>query len=282
MQDKTSSRIQLLDALRGFCIILVVAFHIAYNLVDWDIVPSGLVYNPVLNVLQPFFAGVFIVLAGISSRFSRSNLKRGLQLTACAALVTVASLLVLPAPFLSFKALFGISPTGAEIGALIESGKITLHKNILAQAAAGGMTTPGELGTLALASYQTPYPLLGVPITFGILHLLAVCVLLYTLLHKCKIIIPVSALGAAYLLSNGITQWPDTPSADYFPLVPWFFVFLFGVWLGGSIREGKFPKWFYEVKIPLFPAIGRKTLLIYLLHQPVLYGTLWIFEAVSD
>jgi uncharacterized membrane protein len=205
-------RIQFLDALRGFCIILVIAYHCGINLVMWGYLPAGAVDNLALNILQPFFAGIFIVLAGISSRFSRGNLKRGLLLLGCAMLVTAAGLII------------------------------------------------------------------GVPIWFGILHLLAACVLLYTLLEKLRITAPAVALGAFFALYFGLTVWPDVISADNFPLLPWGFLFFFGVWLGGPIREGKFPGWFYNVKIPVFPAIGRKTLLIYLLHQPVMYGILWLAE----
>ena len=61
-------------------------------------------------------------------------------------------------------------------------------------------------------------------------------------------------------------------SADYFPLLPWIFVFLFGTWLGRYIKDGKFPAWFYEASMPGFSTVGRHSLVIYVLHQPVLYG----------
>ena len=108
-------RIQFLDALRGLSIILVVAYHCGFNLVAMGYIPRGALYNPLLDVLQPLFAGLFIVLAGISSRFSQNNLKRGLFVVGAAALVTVVSLVI------------------------------------------------------------------GMPIWFGILHLLAACILLYLL-----------------------------------------------------------------------------------------------------
>jgi uncharacterized membrane protein len=277
------SRIRLLDALRGFCIILVVAYHCGYNLVAADLIPEGALRNPLLDVLQPFFAGVFILLAGVSSRFSRSNFKRGLQLLGCALLVTAVSFTVLPDPFLSLRTVFGHEPTGAEIGALIESGKIKLHDSIAKSAVSQGITQPEELGAYALSRYRgNPYPLIKTPILFGILHLLAVCILLYALLEKLRITAPAAVLGAFLLLRFGMTEWPDVPSADYFPLIPWVFVFLLGVWLGGVIRDNKFPQWFYTADVPVLPTIGRYTLWIYLLHQPVLYGILWIIESILD
>lgn len=239
MQNETQPqkipRIQLLDALRGFCIILVIAYHLGYDLVARGILPEGALYNPVLGFLQPFFAGVFIVLAGVSSRFSRSNLKRGLVLLGCATLVSAVSFAVLPDWGLSWEVV-----TGAYKPA------------------------KGEF--------------VGVPILFGILHLLAACVLLYALLEKLKIAAPFVLLAAFLLPRFGVTEWPALPSADYFPIVPWGFLFFFGVWLGGPIRDGVFPKRFYTAKIPVFPVIGRHTLLIYLAHQPVLYGIFWLIE----
>ena len=206
-------RIQIIDGLRGFCIILVVAYHLGFNLVEREYLPLGAIDNLLLNILQPFFAGVFILLAGVSSRLSRNNFKRGAQLAGCALLVT------------------GVS--------------------------------------IAFDS----------PIYFGILHLLAACILLYALIEKLRV--PAAlfmALGAFFAVYFQVTRWPVMRSADYFPLLPWGFLFFFGVLLGTPIGEGKFPKWFYETKVPIFPAIGRKTLLIYLLHQPVLYGGLWLVE----
>ena len=50
------SRYYALDALRGLSILLMVAYHFGYNLVMYRIAPAGLIYNPLLNVLQPFFA----------------------------------------------------------------------------------------------------------------------------------------------------------------------------------------------------------------------------------
>ncbi|MDR0293445.1 MAG: DUF1624 domain-containing protein [Oscillospiraceae bacterium] len=275
------TRIQSLDALRGFCILLVIAYHFGYDLVARELIPEGALYNPVLDILQPFFAGVFVALAGVSSRFSRSNLRRGLILLGCALLVTAVSLAVLPAPFLSLRAAFGYQPTGAEIGTLIGSGRLILHEDVLAQAEKLGITEPGALGAFALSCYKSPLQLLGTLVLSGILHLLAACVLLYALLDRLRLTAPAVVLSAFFLLFSGVTEWPEIPSADYFPLIPWVFVFFFGVWLGGPIREERFPKRFYEMKVPFFPAVGRRTLLIYLLHQPVLYGILWVVETAA-
>ena len=63
-------------------------------------------------------------------------------------------------------------------------------------------------------------------------------------------------------------------STDYFSLLPWFFLFLTGYFLFRLGRGRALPaggrRW------PLFNFLGRHSLLIYLLHQPVVYGGLWV------
>ena len=65
---------------------------------------------------------------------------------------------------------------------------------------------------------------------------------------------------------------PGFFSGDYFPLFPWIFLYLTGYFLYGMFV--KFP----EVKkalaihlpVPFLETAGRHSLLLYLLHQPLL------------
>lgn len=239
-------RIELIDGLRGLAVSLMVIHHLLYNLTAFLDAPDWLFSNPVFDVLHYIFAGLFIFLSGVSSRFSHSNLKRGLIVAALAIAVSA----------------------------------VTFY--------------------------------MGMPIWFGILHLLGFLMLFYGLTHRMWEAIPGKAAPAIYLplligsalalgripLTTGnlwsqnllaVLGWWNQPgrfdrtllpwntgfvfgSYDYFPLLPWLFVFLLGTWAGYYIRERKLPGWFYEMKPMIFPAIGRKALLIYMLHQPVLYG----------
>ena len=62
-------------------------------------------------------------------------------------------------------------------------------------------------------------------------------------------------------------------SMDYFPLLPWLFLFLTGYFFY-DLRSGEPP----ELKLPVITAMGRHSLLIYLLHQPVIYGVLTVLH----
>jgi uncharacterized membrane protein len=77
----------------------------------------------------------------------------------------------------------------------------------------------------------------------------------------------------------GIGSWPNVESAACFPLLPWEYLLL--EYLGKPIQEGKFPDWFYSLKNPFFPTVGRHTLLIFLVHQPVLYLILLLLGVLS-
>ena len=218
-------RIELMDALRGLAVILMVIHHFLYDLAAFCGAPWWVFSNPVFNVLHYIFAGLFILLSGVSSNFSRSNTIRGLKALGCAVVITVVTVWM------------------------------------------------------------------DMDIWFGILHLLGTCMVVYGLTRKFweKLpawVIPVlSAVGVVltahlvggvptdktYLWMFGWT-YEGFYSSDFFPLLPWCFVFLFGTWLGRYIKEGKFPRWFYEARAPRLAAVGRHSLVIYVLHQPVLYG----------
>lgn len=92
ISDSTfKERYHLIDALRGLSIILMLAHHFGFTLLYFGFNTSDILASPVIGFLSPFFAGVFILLSGMSSRFSRSNVKRGIITLAFAFLLTIVS-----------------------------------------------------------------------------------------------------------------------------------------------------------------------------------------------
>ena len=67
---------------------------------------------------------------------------------------------------------------------------------------------------------------------------------------------------------------------DYFPLLPWFFVFLLGTWAGRYVKAGRLPQWFYTAKAPRLALVGRHALLLYVLHQPLLYALTMLLRLI--
>ncbi|MGM9661929.1 MAG: heparan-alpha-glucosaminide N-acetyltransferase [Oscillospiraceae bacterium] len=66
-------------------------------------------------------------------------------------------------------------------------------------------------------------------------------------------------------------------SADYFPLLPWLFLFWTGYYLYRLFPEG--PR--RQLRLPLVTAMGRHSLPIYLLHQPVVYAALYALRLLG-
>jgi uncharacterized membrane protein len=227
----------------------MVAYHLFYSMAWLFDIPAAVTIINAAEPYEPLIVGAFILLSGVSSQLSRSNLARGLRLIPCAAIVTLVTVIFLP----DFSIKFGI-----------------LH-------------------FLALATiiFHFLKPLLRrVPPLAGILVSAAIFVLLYDL--------PVGYIGLlsakhfarlpAVLYSNNFLLWlgfttPSFFSADYFPLLPWFFLFLIGAFAGIPLAEGRAPKLLRRKYVPLLGAMGRHSLIIYLLHQPVIVAVLWVVQS---
>lgn len=127
-------------------------------------------------------------------------------------------------------------------------------------------------------------------IRFGILHLLGCSIISYKFLSTLR---PIwLLLAGVILLDMGYTFTPAivTPpylfplglvtsafeSIDYYPLIPWYGVFLVGAAVGKILytkRQSILPR----VTAPLLTTyLGKRSLIIYLIHQPLLLAILYI------
>lgn len=133
-------------------------------------------------------------------------------------------------------------------------------------------------------------------VVFGILHFLAAASLIYALLKPLLDKIPARIAPflwgvlfvIGYLMLPMGTTVPHLwifgfvdgafSSADYFPLLPWIFLFFFGTWLGGPLFARKLPKWVYRVNGKPLEWCGRQSFWIYMVHQPVLMGIVMLLQ----
>lgn len=128
----------------------------------------------------------------------------------------------------------------------------------------------------------------SVIIYFGVLHCIGVCMLLWTVFRRCPVWV-LGALGLAmaalgqylryqtfdfpWLLPLGF-QFSGFSSSDYVPLLPNLGYFLLGA-AGGRLlyrqKKTRLPR-VDETRLPIRAVCGwgRHSLMIYLLHQPVL------------
>ncbi len=135
------------------------------------------------------------------------------------------------------------------------------------------------------------------PIFFGVLHCIGCCIILSTLLLRFKstnvilgsfIIVTGLALGLFYTTENpnmielaaGIHESDIAAhTIDYFPILPWLGVCLFGITLGNILykdnkRRYPLPDLTKYKPTKLFSWLGKHSLAIYLVHQPIIAGSL--------
>lgn len=235
-------RIWELDALRGLCILGVAAVHFVYDLVDL----YGLVrweYPVWFELLKNWGGTVFFLLSGICVTLGSQSLHRGGIVFTCGMLCTAVT---------------------------------------------WGM-------------YRLDMADRSMVIWFGALHCLGLCMLIWPVFRKAPrwltaaVGAVLTAVGMYWQLSHarGDLFWMiplgvpthDFVSPDYFPLLPFLGYFLVGAAVGKllypqkrSLLPGAQEKW---MPVRFLCACGRQSLLIYLLHQPVLMAVCMLINAVS-
>jgi uncharacterized membrane protein len=235
-------RIHMLDEIRGFAIICMIVHHIFLDVGDVLNLDWGYSVFDALCTVQPVFWAIFIIISGMCTRLSRNATKRGALVFGCAMVVTIVTALIMP--LLGFY--------GAEI-------------------------------------------------YFGILHCLGICMIITGLLMPVikKIDYRIGAVIAMLLfiffygiesgtLCFGLINLPDSMyqynftapiglhninfySADYFPIIPWIFMFLFGAFVGKVASDEKLPQCMYKRHSKILSFVGKNSLWVYLAHQPVIY-----------
>ncbi len=69
------------------------------------------------------------------------------------------------------------------------------------------------------------------------------------------------------------------PSMDFIPIYPWFWTIVLGILTGPYLSR---ISWFIKMRpLPFLNYLGQHSLLIYLIHQPVIFGLIWAFSKLS-
>lgn len=242
-------RIHLLDELRGITLISMVLFHAVWDLVyifgmDWD-----WFYTPIAYVWQQSICWTFIFLSGFCWSLGKRRLRRGLLVSGAGLLVSLVTELATPAQRIRFGVL-----TLLGLCMLI---MISLDKILKGISAAIGLA--GSV-LLFLLTRNINDGYLG----FEALNLLK---------------LP----DGLYELGDGATLIGFTDrsfySADYFSVFPWIFLFVAGYFGYRVASERKLLEKIAAWRLPgkFFQSIGKQSLIIYMLHQPIIYLGLSLF-----
>ena len=248
---KESRRIHFMDEVRGFAIVLMVAYHGFYTVgYLFDLQWGRILFNFFMPV-EAFFAGSFIFLCGVSCRLSHSNLKRGSLLLLIALAITLVLRIFLPEEIIIFGILHFLA-VAILLFALLRPLLDRIHP-------AAGLAA---CGFLLLVTWWVPHYQGGM---FGIKGLLTWAV---PESFKQPWLYPI---GFGYLYSS-----------DYFPILPWIFCFIGGSFFGVWAARGQLPNWMYVRRVPFLSKVGRHTLLIYIVHQPVIYAVCYLILRVVN
>ncbi len=82
-----------LDTIRGLFVVLMTLFHLGYDLYFYSGMPAWILSNPLMTAFQIISSWGFILLAGVTSRLSRSNIRRGVLVLCCGAAASVVTYL---------------------------------------------------------------------------------------------------------------------------------------------------------------------------------------------
>ncbi len=245
-------RYHMLDNLRGLNLISMILYHLTWDLVylfgvNWEWYQGLGAY-----LWQQAVCWIFIFLSGFCcSMGKRGKWKRGGEVFLAGFLVTVVTCMVMP----DQRVVFGV---------LTLLGSCMLIWNVLE---CGLKYVPNIVGFIA-------------------------CLFLFVLLRNVeggylglKGIWMIALPRTWY--ANSFSAYLGFPprtffSTDYFPLFPWFFLFLSGYFFYRILQKMDKMQWLVGRKIEVLSKIGKHSLPIYMLHQPVLYAVLlfW-FEMIS-
>ena len=245
--------IHFLDEVRGFDLILMVFFQ-GFYMLGWIYdVAFGRTLFQFFRPVQPLFAGLFIFICGISCYLSHSNARRGLILAGISVGISLFLYLFMRDEMIWFGILHFLAVSILLFAAL---------RPLLSKVPP--LAGIAVCAVLFLLTYHMSHELGS---WFGIKGL-------FTLP------LPESLVDIPWLYPLGIGRGTG---ADYFPLLPWFFCFLAGSFVGVWAKAGRFPGWMYKSRAPWLSWIGKHTLIIYVVHQQVIYvvcgGVMWLIRA---
>jgi uncharacterized membrane protein len=245
-QSAIKTHYALIDYLRGIAIILMFIYHFFFDLNYYQFIQTDFYNNPWWIHFRTVIVSLFLWLVGISLFLSAQNGINCKRYFKRLLLLSIAAILV------------------------------------------------------SLSSYVT-FP--NSYIFFGILHFIIVASLvglLFTHFYRLNLILGIAIIVIGTNYSNSIfnhdaLQWfglmPNKPATeDYAPFMPWFGVVLIGMFsahlffvqqhfkkLSNHILSWTSP---HTSQQKLICGMGRYSLLLYLLHQPVFMGILFVFRLI--
>lgn len=251
LKGKLHGRYHLLDTIRGITLISMILYHGVWDLVYMYGVKWNWYRGTGAYIWQQSICWTFILLSGFCRPLGKKPLKRGLMVFGGGLLVTIVTLLFMP----QNRVVFGVlTLTGSAMLLTVPLEKVL--KKI-----------PSQLGFfISLLCFFIFRNVNSGTLGFEGIVLTQLPKALYR------------GLFMTYL------GFPEQGfySTDYFSLLPWVFLFVAGFFLYYICQEKKWlQKEVFSLNCKPFSFLGRHSLIIYLLHQPVLYSVMTVLDVLS-
>ena len=245
MIQQKSERFWEIDVLRGIAILMMITYHLFFDLNYFGVYTTDLYSLPVLLFLYPI-GTLFLLLVGISLTLSYGRIQNTLT------------------PRQKQKK-FLLRGTGIFSLSLLITAVTWVYPH-------KGFIIFGVLHCIGV-SIILAYPLIRrreLSLLLGLIFII-VGVFLSTMV----------TVSFPWLLWLGLIPVPFY-TLDYFPLLPWFGVVLIGIFIGNSLYQNNTRRFslknhsqFILTRGVCF--LGRHSLIIYFLHQLVIVGLLYVF-----
>lgn len=233
----------MLDALRGLFVLAMVWYHAMWDVVNVCGISIGWFEGYTGHVVQRTIRWCFVLLSGFCVSMGSRTVKRGIHLLICSVVVTAASF---------------VAGSPIRFGVLTFLGSATL-------------LTAFWKWLWRKQTVRAWMPWVGITVCLG-LFLLTMDLEIGKLW---KLSMPRG------LYANLCTAYFGFPpvgfdSSDYVPLIPWLFAYGMGYYLYGIFKTRQWLGIFCRIRLKPLEFLGRHSLLIYLVHQPILYGVLFL------
>lgn len=242
-------RLHALDAIRGITLLSMIAYHAMWDLVYMFGVRADWYRSDAAHLWQQSICWTFILLSGFCHALGRKPWKRGLIVFGASVIVSAVTLIFMP----NQRILFGVL-------------------NLMG------------LSMLMMALLAKPFvhvnPYLGAVLSFVIFGLTKTVQRGVLIVFGHEIAVLPEALYANDITALFGFPGPGFYSTDYFPLIPWFFLYVTGWFLYRIFERRGWLGIFAKPRVPVLGFVGRHTLPIYMAHQPVIYAVLTVVFSI--
>ena len=250
MNKNPTQRFWEIDALRGVAIVMMVLVHLRYDLVYYGGYRTPLLVSAGWVNFARVTASMFMFLVGVSLTLSFARATKG------------------------------------------EPGDRQLFAKYLKR----GLTVFGWGMVITVVTWVL---LREGAVYFGILHFIGLSIILaypFLRLRLPNLLIGLILIALGMCLNGRTFTFPwlmwlglapeRLYSVDYYPLIPWFGVVLLGVFFGnllypGHARRFPFPNWSGVLPIRWLAFLGQHSLMIYMVHQPIIMAMLSLSGVIN-